>query len=61
MPTDIQTSLKDLLYNLQAFLHWREEFLNTGEWQANKNQNSHLNRVSELLPSIMDYIKHNDL
>lgn len=61
MPTNIQTTLKDLLYNLQSFLHWHDEYLSSGEWQANKNQNSHLDRVSELLPPVMDYIKHNDL
>ena len=61
MPTDIQQTLKDLLYNMQAFLYWRDVYINSGEWQANKNMNSYIKRVSELLPPMMDYIKHNDL
>jgi len=49
--------IKDFAYNVQAMLHWWHLYSELGEWTANKNCNTHRERVEELLPKVLQWIK----
>lgn len=51
---------KDLIYNLQAYLHWLDEFKAEQEWTASKNADSFLQRLRELLPEALNMLKTDD-
>ena len=52
--------LKDFAFNVQAMLHWRDEFIETGEWSANKNLTDHVCRIRELLPQVLEILRDQD-
>lgn len=60
MNESISQQLKDFVYNVNAFLHWRDEFIASGDWTDNKNMSNHLCRVRELLPVILDWLREHD-
>ena len=57
----METLLKDLLYNMQAYIHWHDEYRCEGEWTCIKNMNNHLERVSELLPQVLSWVNNDEL
>ena len=52
--------VKDIIYNLQAYLHWYDAFKAEEEWTYNKNANNHLERLRELLPQGLEALKTDD-
>ena len=52
--------LKDFAYNVQAMIQWWHDYADTGEWTANKNCKTHRERVEELLPQVIQWIKDDD-
>lgn len=51
---------KDLVYNLQAYIHWYNEYRTEHEWTASKNADSFLQRLIDLLPEALDMLKTDD-
>lgn len=52
--------VKDIVYNLQAYLYWLDEFRAEQEWTASKNADTFLLRLRELLPKGLDMLKTDD-
>ena len=48
---------KDFVFNVQSMLLWWHDYADTGEWTANKNCNTHRERVEDLLPQVLELIK----
>lgn len=57
MNTDEQTTIKDLVYNLQSYIFWSEEFKSEGYWDAQNKATDFYNRLKELLPQALNYFK----
>lgn len=51
---------KDIIYNLQAYLHWYDEFSAEHEWTASKNADTFMERLRELLPKGLEMLKTDD-
>lgn len=57
MPIEIQTVLKDIVFNLQAYIHWYDEFASEGYWTAQNNATKFYNRLAELVPEAVEYFR----
>lgn len=53
--------LKDMVYGVQAYLHWSEVYQNTQEWEALRNKTNFECRLRELLPQCLAIIKQEPL
>lgn len=51
---------KDIIYNLQAYLYWYDEFCAEHEWTASKNADTFMERLRELLPKSLEMLKTDD-
>ena len=60
MAPETQTLFKDIIFNLQAYLNWLHQWENSHEWTANRNANSHRQRLEELLPDALSFLREND-
>lgn len=47
---------KTLAYQVQAYLHWFNEFQSEGEWSAIINQTNYREALEDLLPQCLDCI-----
>lgn len=56
---DITTSqpVKDLIYACQSFIHYYDEYESEQTWEALKRETDFLNRIRELVPACLDWIK----
>ena len=52
--------IKDFVYNVNSLLYWRDQFIEKGEWTANKNMTNHLCRIRELLPQALELVRNED-
>lgn len=57
MNTEEQTLFKDIIYNLQAYIYWDEEYKAEGYWDAQQKANKFFFRLKELLPEALNYFK----
>lgn len=60
MKIENKVIVKDIVYNLQAYLHWFDEFNSENEWTASKNADTFLQRLRELLPQALEMLKTED-
>lgn len=51
---------KDIIYNLQAYLHWHDAFSAEHEWTYSKKADTFLERLRELLPEGLEMLKTDD-
>lgn len=52
--------VKDIIYNLQAYLHWVDEYQAEHEWTASKNADTFMERLRDLLPEALSMLKTDD-
>lgn len=60
MPTNLTESIKDLLYNLERYIYWCDLYQSDFEYTALAQERKHYQRLSVLLPPILNAIKDND-
>ena len=51
---------KDLIYNLQAYLYWKDVYKSEEEWVMHKNVVNFEERLRQLLPKALEMIKDDD-
>lgn len=60
METNIEQILKDIVFNLQAYIHWFNEFKTEGMWEAQMKANEFLQRLEELVPLALQYFRNEE-
>lgn len=60
MAPETQQLFKDIIFNLQAFLYWREQYQLDNQWSNQKNATEHLNRLKELNPQAVEWLRDHD-
>lgn len=57
MATITNPVIKDVVYCLQAYIFWHDEYLTEHEWTAGKNADKFLHRLHELLPDALELVR----
>lgn len=60
MTPELTTQIKDLVYNLERYLYWSDEYESEHEWTALDYEHKHLQRIRQLLPPILQAIRGTD-
>lgn len=60
MTHKLSTQIKDLVYNLERYIYWSDEYESEHEWTALDQEHKHLQRLRQLLPPILQALKDND-
>lgn len=60
MQTTIEQLIKDIVFNLQAYIYWFDEFKTEGLWEAQMKANNFMQRLEELLPQALEYFRNNE-
>ena len=51
---------KDIIYNLQAYFYWCDEYRTEEEWTALNKSRNFEERLRELLPKALEMLKDDD-
>lgn len=60
MNEPIKQLFKDIIFNLQSFLHWSELYHSEGEWTYLKKETDFYNRLLELNPKAVKWLRDHD-
>ena len=60
MDPSMQQIFKDIIFNLQSYIYWKELFSSEGEWTYLKNLTNHYNRLVELNPEAVEWLHDHD-
>ena len=61
MDPAMQQVFKDIVFNLQSYIYWFEQYHSEGEWTYLKNQTNHYNRLVELVPQAVEWLREHDI
>ena len=59
MPIETQQLIKDILFCLQSYIYWYDEFQSEETWSAQNNATHFYLRLSERLPMAIEYFRKN--
>lgn len=60
MTPELTTQIKDLVYNLERYLYWYDEYESEHEYTALSMERKFMDRLQQLLPPILQALKEND-
>lgn len=56
----IKQLFKDIIFNLQSYLYWSELYHTEGEWTYLKKETDFYNRLLELNPQAVEWLRDHD-